>query len=647
MARPLREQQLQSSALLVVPPFECAWLSGDEWTLKDGRGCLSFESKGDNDVTVLLKPQSGSRRWQHAAADAPPPAQLRGQQRAAPRPPDRASPVERNYTVILGSHRNSCLKFERDGELCCSVTDVPAAKLRSNAFTKYWINYDGGRITVGVGEPGTNICHSWADPEPIDGIRHVGLSAWDKHVGYRSIRMHPPLALDPQALAACGDGAAAAAAGAAAAVAAVPSLVEQCCRALRVALAPAGVCGVLEVADCLAPVVDGLRGQAIDFLAAHFQARGELWGAGAGGAGRGEVVACDLLGFSSLSAATLAEVLCSGSLNCEEKAVFDAVALWAGYGQPLAHAASACRPLQEVEALLPHTRFPLMGGAELAAVSAHPLAARCPLLRELVGEAQEALAAEEAGGGAGRGGRAGLRVDAPGALGAPRGRAAAALAVEHGRHVRALTPAELAASARFQRRHAPGCAELIYMYDGDHNGVCWFLGTAYGTQQWVNPMTAGRLQARASSPACRGTDPRALVSGAFLRTNFAGPRLEGGQPSSWWLLDLGGDHSLIANYYTLRHDGSSDFLRSWILQGSNDGAAWTDLRRHLNDVTLSLPGQYASWPVTSHASAVPYRLFRVLLAAPSPEAANPRHVSLSGLELYGYFYRRGGFPAAG
>ena len=155
--------------------------------------------------------------------------------------------------------------------------------------------------------------------------------------------------------------------------------------------------------------------------------------------------------------------------------------------------------VQEVEGLLANTRFPLMAGAELAAVAAHPLAARCPMLQDLVREAQDALAAEEEGGtgsatpralavGPRLGGAAAAGPAGPGR--APRG----SLAVEHRRHVRALTPSELAASARFQRRHAPGCAELIYMYDGDHNGVCWFLGTNYATQQWVNPMAAGRLQ---------------------------------------------------------------------------------------------------------------------------------------------------------
>ena len=75
------------------------------------------------------------------------------------------------------------------------------------------------------------------------------------------------------------------------------------------------------------------------------------------------------------------------------------------------------------------------------------------------------------------------------------------------------------------------------------------------------------------------------------------------------------------------------------LQGSNDGgASWADLRRHISDRTLRMPGQYASWAVGSRAAAVPYRAFRLLLVGPNPEATNPHHVCLSLWELYGYLY---------
>ena len=75
-----------------------------------------------------------------------------------------------------------------------------------------------------------------------------------------------------------------------------------------------------------------------------------------------------------------------------------------------------------------------------------------------------------------------------------------------------------------------------------------------------------RLQVSASSPVCRNTDPKAVVSGNFLRMNFAGPCTVDGKAQTWWKVDLGRQHCLTCNYYTLRQDGSQDFLRNWVMQ---------------------------------------------------------------------------------
>ncbi len=45
-------------------------------------------------------------------------------------------------------------------------------------------------------------------------------------------------------------------------------------------------------------------------------------------------------------------------------------------------------------------------------------------------------------------------------------------------------------------------------------------------------------------------------------------RYVNGQPDTWWLVDLGEAHTLLLTYYTMRHDGSTDFVRSWALQVS-------------------------------------------------------------------------------
>jgi hypothetical protein len=245
------------------------------------------------------------------------------------------------------------------------------------------------------------------------------------------------------------------------------------------------------------------------------------------------------------------------------------------------------------------------------------------------------------------------------------------------------------------------------------------------------------------------------VSGQFLNTSFAGPRYirapqqpaagttaaaaaaaaAAASPSTWWQLDLGPQHRLLCNYYTIRHDGSQDgFVRSWVLQvsrnllglhsasgplaaehaylhsalllgcpdklaitlvplqdhsssgckkapvaahatdlcrrvvvaslvakarlrlllcccfenaqGSNDLQHWLDLRRHLSDSTIRLPGQYGSWPISGPAASMPFRAFRLLLLGPTQSHSSPWAFCLSHWELYGYFYKLGSLSSA-
>ncbi len=68
------------------------------------------------------------------------------------------------------------------------------------------------------------------------------------------------------------------------------------------------------------------------------------------------------------------------------------------------------------------------------------------------------------------------------------------LSVEAKRHVRAIERDDGDAAVRFQRRQVlPACAELMYGWDGDRNGVVHHIGCGYGKQAWVNPVLAGRL----------------------------------------------------------------------------------------------------------------------------------------------------------
>lgn len=190
---------------------------------------------------------------------------------------------------------------------------------------------------------------------------------------------------------------------------------------------------------------------------------------------------------------------------------------------------------------------------------------------------------------------------------------------------------------RFQHRKS-SYKELQYISDGDSNGALYFAGTSYGEHHWVNPILSKRIVISASSPTSRFTDPKVLTSRTYQGTSFAGPRIEDGKKCSWWIVDLGEDHQLMCNYYTLRQDGSRAFIRYWTLQGSMDGKTWTNLRVHENDNTICKPGQFASWAVSGPSSLLPFRFFRVMLTGPTTDVADPWKLCVCFLELYGYFH---------
>ncbi|CAH9145285.1 unnamed protein product [Cuscuta epithymum] len=189
---------------------------------------------------------------------------------------------------------------------------------------------------------------------------------------------------------------------------------------------------------------------------------------------------------------------------------------------------------------------------------------------------------------------------------------------------------------RFQHRRS-SFKEHQYICDGDSNGVFYFAGTSYGAHQWMNPVLCKRVNITASSPFSRFTDPKVLVSRNFQGTSFAGPQVESGNISSWWMVDLGHDHQLMCNYYTIRQDGSRTFMRSWNFQGSGDGVNWTNLIEHKEDQTICKPGQFASWPVIGSGPLFPFRFFRILMTGPSADEVDIWNCSICFLELYGYF----------
>lgn len=176
--------------------------------------------------------------------------------------------------------------------------------------------------------------------------------------------------------------------------------------------------------------------------------------------------------------------------------------------------------------------------------------------------------------------------------------------------------------------------DFEHISDGDANGVLHFAGRNWGTQPWMNPVVLGTVSIKASSPLSRHTDGKLLVSRNYSATCFAGPCMLGGKSSAWWEIDLGPHHRLCCTFYTLRADGSRNFPRSWVLEGSCDKKAWLTLRRHVADSTLCQPGQYGSWPIISSMNSR-LRCFRLRLIDPTVCSRAPWHFHVCYIELYG------------
>ena len=146
---------------------------------------------------------------------------------------------------------------------------VPGSRLSGEDFTRFWISYSQGTITVGLGKPGLSSPHySWTDPQPIPDLKHIGLSTWDKHVGYRHIHMQPAVDLQskvfqqqPQAPS----------------FATGPQSLKALCRhSIEQHLTPQNLCSILYGVEVLAPALDELREPLLDCLADNLEDAAQL-----------------------------------------------------------------------------------------------------------------------------------------------------------------------------------------------------------------------------------------------------------------------------------------------------------------------------------------------------------------------------------
>ena len=105
-------------------------------------------------------------------------------------------------------------------------------------------------------------------------------------------------------------------------------------------------------------------------------------------------------------------------------------------------------------------------------------------------------------------------------------------------------------------------------------------------------------------------------------------------PSSWMAVDLL-NRRLVPSHYALRSDSNCEKLRNWRLEASSDGRAWTTLRDHVDDGSLSKqPMSMAAWPiVVSPNLRRSFRQFRIFQTGKN--SSGTQVLACTGIELYG------------
>ena len=134
----------------------------------------------------------------------------------------------------------------------------------------------------------------------------------------------------------------------------------------------------------------------------------------------------------------------------------------------------------------------------------------------------------------------------------------------------------------------------------DKRGMLYALGTAFGTEEYANPVARGLVEVQFSkdSSNCHSKAMGYQVSGVQQQSAEAVVTHGGsteqltqfsrGAEGAWLVISLKGQ-LMVPSHYCYRGDssGGESHPRTWELQGSADGVTWQMLRRHVNDSSVT------------------------------------------------------------
>jgi E3 ubiquitin-protein ligase HECTD1 len=155
-----------------------------------------------------------------------------------------------------------------------------------------------------------------------------------------------------------------------------------------------------------------------------------------------------------------------------------------------------------------------------------------------------------------------------------------------------------------------GAPEVTFTYasGGDTNGLLYWLGTNAGDRSFLNPSIDSSTTYPVVATALN------VFSGwnaTYVCDRLAPVKLYHSQNvnGSWFKLALDADLSFVLKGYALRNRGDfgNHHLKNYILEGSNNDTAWTEIHEYRSASWGTGVWQYFDLP--SHGT--PYRFFRI------------------------------------
>ncbi|MCK4499863.1 hypothetical protein KAU11_05155, partial [Candidatus Babeliales bacterium] len=163
LARQILQKDPETKLSLQPCYGEYIWLN-DQFE-EPGKGSVSFEAKGTNDIFVAF---------------ASMPIRVRNTNNEI-------------YETVLGGWDNEKAVI-RVRSLDKSVAETSDDKLKINQikYQRYWVSVKNGQVHLGTGDlDPKNIIYSWKDPYPIKDVQFVGISNWNAATKFKNVQVGP------------------------------------------------------------------------------------------------------------------------------------------------------------------------------------------------------------------------------------------------------------------------------------------------------------------------------------------------------------------------------------------------------------------------------------------------------------------------